>query len=78
MSESPRDSSAEPAIVDIVGVGFGPANLALAIAVEEHNANCAAVDRVNARFSKSSLSSRGIPGCCSTVPPCRSRFRRTW
>ena len=50
MSESPRDSSAEPAIVDIVGVGFGPANLALAIAVEEHNANCAAVDRVNARF----------------------------
>ncbi|GAA3166837.1 hypothetical protein GCM10020255_052900 [Rhodococcus baikonurensis] len=50
MSESPRDSSAEPAVVDIVGVGFGPANLALAIAVEEHNANCAAVDRVNARF----------------------------
>lgn len=50
MSESPRDSCTDPLTVDIVGVGFGPANLALAIAVEEHNANCAAVDRVSARF----------------------------
>ncbi|MFG3381567.1 lysine N(6)-hydroxylase/L-ornithine N(5)-oxygenase family protein [Streptomyces sp. NPDC047999] len=27
-----------PAVEDLVGIGFGPANLALAIAVEEHNA----------------------------------------
>ncbi|MCM2392757.1 lysine N(6)-hydroxylase/L-ornithine N(5)-oxygenase family protein [Streptomyces albipurpureus] len=30
---------------DLVGIGFGPANLALAIAIEEHNSNCAP-DRV--------------------------------
>jgi L-ornithine N5-oxygenase len=35
------------AVHDIVGVGFGPANLALAIAVEEHNASG---DRVDAVF----------------------------
>lgn len=50
MSESPSDVSAAPRTVDIVGIGFGPANLALAIAIEEHNANCAAVDRVTAQF----------------------------
>nr|WP_051054357.1 lysine N(6)-hydroxylase/L-ornithine N(5)-oxygenase family protein [Frankia sp. QA3] len=28
----------EPGIYDIIGIGFGPSNLALAVAVEEHNA----------------------------------------
>ncbi len=36
--------------LDIVGVGFGPSNLALAIAIEEHNATCAPDERVRARF----------------------------
>jgi L-ornithine N5-oxygenase len=36
--------------LDIVGVGFGPSNLALAIAVTEHNERAAAEDVVTARF----------------------------
>ncbi|WNV84370.1 lysine N(6)-hydroxylase/L-ornithine N(5)-oxygenase family protein [Umezawaea sp. Da 62-37] len=35
---------------DLVGVGFGPANLALAIAVDEHNAIAGADDVVTAHF----------------------------
>ena len=35
---------------DVVGVGFGPANLALAIAIEEHNAECAPRERISAQF----------------------------
>jgi L-ornithine N5-oxygenase len=35
---------------DIVGIGFGPANLALAIAVEEHNSAARPADRVDAVF----------------------------
>ncbi|MBO2455011.1 lysine N(6)-hydroxylase/L-ornithine N(5)-oxygenase family protein [Actinomadura barringtoniae] len=35
---------------DFVGVGFGPANLALAIALEEHNAQAAPADRLTAVF----------------------------
>ncbi|AOW95019.1 L-lysine 6-monooxygenase [Rhodococcus sp. WMMA185] len=51
MSESPKivgtDDLPER---DIVGVGFGPANLALAIAIEEHNATCAPGERISAQF----------------------------
>ncbi|GFG49811.1 L-lysine 6-monooxygenase [Mycolicibacterium agri] len=43
-----NDSS--PSVLDFVGVGFGPSNLALAIAVQEHNANASAADRVTAEF----------------------------
>ncbi|GAA0524344.1 lysine/ornithine N-monooxygenase [Saccharopolyspora subtropica] len=35
---------------DILGVGFGPSNLALAIAVEEHNRSAAGSDRLDAVF----------------------------
>lgn len=38
------------AVHDIVGIGFGPANLALAIAVAEHNGGARAGDRVDAVF----------------------------
>ncbi|CAM02311.1 L-ornithine N5-oxygenase [Saccharopolyspora erythraea NRRL 2338] len=38
---------------DLVGVGFGPSNLALAIAVREHNAQVGAGDQVDARFLES-------------------------
>lgn len=38
------------AVHDVVGVGFGPANLALAIAVEEHNAGVRPGERVDAFF----------------------------
>ncbi len=37
-------------VYDIVGIGFGPANLALAIAVEEHNAGAQPEERVAAAF----------------------------
>ncbi|MER2093223.1 MAG: lysine N(6)-hydroxylase/L-ornithine N(5)-oxygenase family protein [Saccharopolyspora rectivirgula] len=35
---------------DIVGIGFGPANLALAIAIEEYNRTAAEEDRLHALF----------------------------
>ncbi|MGC0362296.1 L-ornithine N5-oxygenase [Rhodococcus sp. 27YEA15] len=62
MSEAPTDAGAENTVLDLVGVGFGPANLALAIAIEEHNANCAAVDRVNARFFEGQAEFAWHPG----------------
>ncbi|WP_329172260.1 lysine N(6)-hydroxylase/L-ornithine N(5)-oxygenase family protein [Streptomyces sp. NBC_01477] len=37
-------------IHDVLGIGFGPSNLALAIAVEEHNAAAPEHRRVDARF----------------------------
>ncbi|MFD5626599.1 MULTISPECIES: lysine N(6)-hydroxylase/L-ornithine N(5)-oxygenase family protein [unclassified Streptomyces] len=37
-------------IHDVLGIGFGPSNLALAIAVEEHNAQLPRDQRLNARF----------------------------
>lgn len=37
-------------IIDVVGVGFGPANLALAIAITEHNEACTPGSRISARF----------------------------
>lgn len=47
---------------DIVGVGFGPANLALAIAVQEHNETCAPQDRVRAVFVEKQESFGWHPG----------------
>ncbi|AXK34909.1 L-lysine 6-monooxygenase [Streptomyces armeniacus] len=35
---------------DVLGIGFGPSNLALAIAIEEHNARAAPEERIRARF----------------------------
>ncbi|GII63965.1 lysine/ornithine N-monooxygenase [Sphaerisporangium krabiense] len=37
-------------VYDILGVGFGPSNLALAIALDEHNAKAGAADRLRAGF----------------------------
>ncbi|HEY0640606.1 MAG TPA: lysine N(6)-hydroxylase/L-ornithine N(5)-oxygenase family protein [Pseudonocardiaceae bacterium] len=37
-------------VYDVVGVGFGPSNLALAIALTEHNAAAAPADRVTGHF----------------------------
>ncbi|MFF9427706.1 lysine N(6)-hydroxylase/L-ornithine N(5)-oxygenase family protein [Streptomyces sp. NPDC014746] len=37
-------------VYDVVGVGFGPANLALAIAIEEHNERAAPDERLTAVF----------------------------
>ena len=34
----PDGPGSPPPVVDVLGIGFGPSNLALAIAVEEHNA----------------------------------------
>ncbi|MFF5289528.1 lysine N(6)-hydroxylase/L-ornithine N(5)-oxygenase family protein [Paractinoplanes globisporus] len=46
---SPIDPQGEVPVYDLVGVGFGPSNLALAIAVEEHNGR-AGQDPVTAVF----------------------------
>ncbi|MFE6780071.1 lysine N(6)-hydroxylase/L-ornithine N(5)-oxygenase family protein [Streptomyces sp. NPDC057702] len=37
-------------IYDLLGIGFGPSNLALAIAIEEHNTHARTQDRIRARF----------------------------
>ncbi|AZG44380.1 lysine N(6)-hydroxylase/L-ornithine N(5)-oxygenase family protein [Gordonia insulae] len=37
-------------VVDLVGIGFGPSNLALAIAIEEHNLTAGPHETVAARF----------------------------
>ncbi|WFG45610.1 lysine N(6)-hydroxylase/L-ornithine N(5)-oxygenase family protein [Pseudonocardia alni] len=39
-----------PEVLDVVGVGFGPSNLGIAIALLEHNATVPADARVSARF----------------------------
>ncbi|WP_311447350.1 lysine N(6)-hydroxylase/L-ornithine N(5)-oxygenase family protein [Frankia nepalensis] len=45
-----RPHHAAPETLDVVGVGFGPTNLALAIAIEEHNAGVPAPARLRAAF----------------------------
>ncbi|WP_216205123.1 lysine N(6)-hydroxylase/L-ornithine N(5)-oxygenase family protein [Amycolatopsis aidingensis] len=42
--------SDETPVYDLLGVGFGPSNLALAIAVTEHNAHAADAEAVTAHF----------------------------
>ncbi|MBB5935357.1 lysine N(6)-hydroxylase/L-ornithine N(5)-oxygenase family protein [Streptomyces zagrosensis] len=37
-------------IYDLLGIGFGPSNLALAIAIEEHNTHARTEDRIRAQF----------------------------
>ncbi|MFB4419699.1 lysine N(6)-hydroxylase/L-ornithine N(5)-oxygenase family protein [Streptomyces sp. QL37] len=39
-----------PQVHDLIGIGFGPSNVAMAIAIGEHNAGAGARDRVTARF----------------------------
>ncbi|MBY6537583.1 lysine N(6)-hydroxylase/L-ornithine N(5)-oxygenase family protein [Rhodococcus sp. BP-349] len=51
-----------PEVLDVVGVGFGPANLALAIAIEEHNETCAEHERVRAVFVERQESFGWHPG----------------
>ncbi|MFI7288298.1 lysine N(6)-hydroxylase/L-ornithine N(5)-oxygenase family protein [Streptomyces anulatus] len=46
MDHPPRQDD----VVDVVGIGFGPSNLALAIALTEHNAEAPEPDRLSARF----------------------------
>lgn len=45
-----RESNGHRPILDFVGVGFGPSNLALAIAVMEHNSDPAVTRRIHAQF----------------------------
>jgi L-ornithine N5-monooxygenase len=56
VAEVPSGSPADPAgggappVLDVLGIGFGPSNLALAIALEEHNASAPEGRRLQARF----------------------------
>ena len=49
-----RSSPARPQpdleVLDVVGVGFGPSNLALAIAITEYNAGAGTDERLSVRF----------------------------
>ncbi|MFB7171713.1 lysine N(6)-hydroxylase/L-ornithine N(5)-oxygenase family protein [Streptomyces sp. NPDC056254] len=40
----------DPLVHDLVGIGFGPSNVAMAIAVSEHNLRVSGQETVNARF----------------------------
>ncbi|MEJ3654604.1 lysine N(6)-hydroxylase/L-ornithine N(5)-oxygenase family protein [Actinomycetes bacterium KLBMP 9759] len=46
----PARTQPDREVLDVVGVGFGPSNLALAIALHEHNAAVPAGNRVSSRF----------------------------
>jgi L-ornithine N5-monooxygenase len=46
----PRGGSSGTADVDVVGVGFGPSNLALAVALAEHNAAVGPAERLSFHF----------------------------
>ncbi|MFH9730206.1 lysine N(6)-hydroxylase/L-ornithine N(5)-oxygenase family protein [Streptomyces sp. NPDC017260] len=58
MSQVPSDGPAPegpppdgpPPVHDLVGIGFGPSNVAMAIALTEHNAHAGAPETVTARF----------------------------
>lgn len=50
MTGAPAPGTAQPPVHDILGIGFGPANLALAIAVREHNEKVPDTDRLNTVF----------------------------
>lgn len=52
-SPLPSRQGAAEAEVDILGLGFGPSNLALAIAIEEHNQGHPAGDQISAHFVES-------------------------
>lgn len=62
MNESPRAAVDDRKVRDIVGIGFGPANLALAIAVEEHNESCEPDARLTAQFFERQDSFAWHPG----------------
>ncbi|WP_214364511.1 lysine N(6)-hydroxylase/L-ornithine N(5)-oxygenase family protein [Pseudonocardia sp. H11422] len=47
---APARPGSGPDVLDVLGVGFGPSNLALAIAVAEHNRAAAPESRLAARF----------------------------
>lgn len=49
-AEQGGGSPGAPPTVDVLGIGFGPSNLALAIAVEEHNASAPPEQRLRAVF----------------------------
>ncbi|MEI5101053.1 lysine N(6)-hydroxylase/L-ornithine N(5)-oxygenase family protein [Streptomyces sp. PmtG] len=49
-SEANEGQGGAEVIYDVLGIGFGPSNLALAIAIHEHNAGAAEGDRIRAGF----------------------------
>ncbi|QRY64656.1 lysine N(6)-hydroxylase/L-ornithine N(5)-oxygenase family protein [Gordonia sp. PDNC005] len=49
-------------VIDIVGIGFGPSNLGLAIAIEEHNSTAPQADRLTATFVESKHAFAWHPG----------------
>lgn len=46
----PADPAGDGPVLDVLGIGFGPSNLALALAVEEHNAAAPEGRRLHAGF----------------------------
>ena len=65
-------------IYDVLGIGFGPSNLALAIAIEEHNAHAGRRTGCGSCSWNASRGSAGTAACSSTTPRCRCPSSRTW
>jgi L-ornithine N5-oxygenase len=64
MRDSSGHSSRSERVHDVLGFGFGPSNLALAIAIDEHNnAPTAAGAEIDAVFVEKRTASAGIAGC---------------
>src|SRR3954453_22546924 len=73
VTPSSSDISPQDDVLDVVGIGFGPSNLALAIAIREHNDVAGAAGAVRARFFERSprFSWHGgmlLPGTTMRVP----------
>jgi L-ornithine N5-monooxygenase len=49
-SANGTSTNGDGGILDVVGVGFGPSNLGLAIAIEEHNEQCTREQAITAEF----------------------------
>jgi L-ornithine N5-monooxygenase len=49
-SHNGKSSNGHHPVLDVIGVGFGPSNLALAVAIHEHNADPAVTRPVTAEF----------------------------
>jgi L-ornithine N5-monooxygenase len=46
-----------PPVHDLIGIGFGPSNVAMAIALSEHNARVGGQEAISAHFFGSALTS---------------------
>lgn len=57
---------------DVIGIGYGPANLALAIAIDDHNRSSASGRKISALFLERREKFSWHPGMMLPEQLCRS------